>query len=344
MKDFTQDPVFPSVVSQHRLCVRDLFLAIRIAILLFPTLETMNSRPAQDDRIGTNSGATSAAPLSAAASRRLASSEPDRTAISASSPPVSTPRAAFRPMSSSSYGSAPGSRAANTISTASSTPTHTPPISRTPFGSSLRTSIASGGATRSPVTPAPPLPDDRAAVNSVGSVTQTRSRPQTPQPAAAPPIRRIDSTSDSISEQKGSISQSSPSLRNRVPAHVGSQQPPVDDHERDPMEQAPYEDTGAVDRIHAAEPSFALALNELNSPTEDDYGFEVTMSNVEEIIDGFEWGALQVELDTLTSSGSKSGAALKVRSRGAADQIQSRLKDELSALEKVDCRLFSPLP
>jgi len=108
--------------------------------------------------------------------------------------------------------------------------------------------------------------------------------------------------------------------------------------------QTTYGDAGAVERIHTAEPPFVLALDELSSPTEDEYGFEVTMTNVEEIIDGFEWGALQVELDALTSSTAKSGAAVKVRSRGAADQIQSRLQDELSALEKVTRHPFGPLP
>lgn len=92
-----------------------------------------------------------------------------------------------------------------------------------------------------------------------------------------------------------------------------------------------------VDRIHAAERSFALALDDLEAPFDDEYGFETTMSNVEEMIDGFEWSALDADLGSLNASLSPKGgaAAVKSRSRGAADQIQSRLQDELSALEKV---------
>lgn len=91
-----------------------------------------------------------------------------------------------------------------------------------------------------------------------------------------------------------------------------------------------------VDRIHAAERSFALALDDLDTPFDDEYGFETTMSNVEEMVDGFEWSALDVDSGSLIPSSQKgSVATAKSRSRGAADQIQSRLQDELSALEKV---------
>jgi hypothetical protein len=319
-----------TIPPPRALCI----LTLRTDILPLPALEIINDR---------YSGVAGPAPLSVLGSRgRAPSADTDRPAITASSPPVTTSRAAFRPMSNSSYGSAPGSRATNTISTASSLPALAPTRSRTPVGSSLRTSTGSGGATRSPITSAPPLPDDRAAVSSVASIAQTRSRPQTPQPAASPLARRIDSTSDGVAEQKLSIPQGSPSLSSRGLAPARSQQQLANEHERDARQVSPV-DTGAVDRMHAAEPSFALALNELSSPTEDDYGFEVTMSNVEEMVDGFEWSALQAELDTLTSLTAKSGAAMKVRSRGAADQLQSRLQDELSALEKVTYRYLLSL-
>lgn len=311
-------------------------LTFHTNVLLLPTLETINSHPSHNDRAGLNSGIAGAASLSVPSSRgRAPFADTDRPAIAASSPPVSTSRAVFRPMSSSSYGSAPGSRAANTISTASSIPALAPTRSRTPVGSSLRASTSSGGPTRSPVTSAPPLPDDRAAVSSVASITQTRSRPQTPQPAASPLARRVDSASESVTEQKLIIPQGSPSPSNRGLAPERPQQQLTNELESDFSRQVSFVDTSVIDRVHAAEPSFASALNELSSSAEDDYGFEVTMSNVEEMIDGFEWSALQAELDTLTSSTAKSGAAVKVRSRGAADQIQSRLQDELSALEKV---------
>ena len=56
------------------------------------------------------------------------------------------------------------------------------------------------------------------------------------------------------------------------------------------------------------------------------------MANVEEMIDGFEWNAIQVDLDG-SSIGTKSVS--RKRARGAADQIEARLQDELMALEKV---------
>lgn len=64
------------------------------------------------------------------------------------------------------------------------------------------------------------------------------------------------------------------------------------------------------------------------------------MTNVEEMIDGFEWSALQVDLETMLSPNTKAGASSKSRSRGAADQIESRLQDELSALEKANIHSF----
>ena len=62
------------------------------------------------------------------------------------------------------------------------------------------------------------------------------------------------------------------------------------------------------------------------------------MANVEEMIDGFEWSALKVDVDSTSLTG-KSVASRRMdnssRVKGAADQIQARLQDELSALEKV---------
>lgn len=95
-----------------------------------------------------------------------------------------------------------------------------------------------------------------------------------------------------------------------------------------------------VDRAPPAEPSFALALDNLQSPGDDDYGFDATMTNVEEMVDGFEWSALQADLDTLATVTSKLNPAGKARSRGAADQIEGRLQDELSALEKANIHSF----
>lgn len=50
---------------------------------------------------------------------------------------------------------------------------------------------------------------------------------------------------------------------------------------------------------------------------------EATLTNVEEMLDGYEWAG-----DATIHAGSK-------RKRGAADQIEARLHDELMALEKV---------
>jgi hypothetical protein len=47
------------------------------------------------------------------------------------------------------------------------------------------------------------------------------------------------------------------------------------------------------------------------------------MANVEEMLEGYEWAS-----DSTIRAGSK-------RKRGAADQIEARLQDELMALEKV---------
>lgn len=64
------------------------------------------------------------------------------------------------------------------------------------------------------------------------------------------------------------------------------------------------------------------------------------MTNVEEMIDGFEWSALQVDLETMLAPNTKANAVSKGRSRGAADQIEGRLQDELSALEKANIHSF----
>lgn len=73
-------------------------------------------------------------------------------------------------------------------------------------------------------------------------------------------------------------------------------------------------------------------FSDLSPTQEDDYGVETTMANVEEMIDGFEWNAIQVDMGG-SSIGVKS--ASRKRARGAADQIEARLQDELMALEKV---------
>jgi exocyst complex component 1 len=55
----------------------------------------------------------------------------------------------------------------------------------------------------------------------------------------------------------------------------------------------------------------------------EEEGAEATLTNVEEMLDGYEWAS-----EATIHVGSK-------RKRGAADQIEARLHDELMALEKV---------
>lgn len=223
------------------------------------------------------------------------------------------------------------------MSTASNVPASIPPRTRTPVGSSLRASaVSTVGATRSPNVNAPPLPDDRAPpLNAV------RSRPQSPQlPVSSssnrPPEPSTLLTADRPERpRRGSHASSSHSIR----------APPADELPRITPKGPPPKANGSsekpsavspVDRIHAAERSFALSLDDLDAPFDDEYGFETTMSNVEEMVDGFEWSALDADSGSLIPTSQKgSVTTAKSRSRGAADQIQSRLQDELSALEKV---------
>jgi hypothetical protein len=105
----------------------------------------------------------------------------------------------------------------------------------------------------------------------------------------------------------------------------GAHPPPSPKPKRDMNARVSHFDPAnqsTADRLLASTsaPGVASVIN-------DDTGAESTMANVEEMLEGFEWGAAG------TSNGMSSSA--NQRGRGAADQIEARLLDELSALEKV---------
>ncbi|KAF8578441.1 hypothetical protein K439DRAFT_1638802 [Ramaria rubella] len=88
-------------------------------------------------------------------------------------------------------------------------------------------------------------------------------------------------------------------------------------------------------RISFFDPSNQAAIDRLLSVTDntrssglEEEGVEATMANVEEMLDGYEWAR-----ETAARPGSK-------RKRGAADQIEARLLDELMALEKASIYAF----
>lgn len=286
----------------------------------------------------------------------------DRAAPSVpSSPPVSALRRPIqRPPSSnvSSYSAPPPipetKRTPSPAASSSRRPERAVPIPRprTPQGQSTRSATPPNVPTpavpslvfsESRPEPRPTFNHSTSARPSLEIATPPRS--QTPQ---APPLRTILSDpGPSIPVDKASTS--SPA---RSPAHSPAPSPmhsPAVNHAVLPLEPeprvlpvtesgslAPPRDANA--RISYFDPSNQAMADRLLSPTspgelitvqDDDYGAETTLTNVEEMVDGFEWGDLQIDPSQGTLSSGRSHA------RGAADQIEARLLDELMALEKV---------
>lgn len=296
---------------------------------------------------------------------RRSGHNPDRApATVPSSPPISALRRPVqRPPSSalSSYSAPPPiSEAKRTPSPAASSsrrPERSAPAPR-PRTPQMQPPTSVRSPTPPPIVPTPPVPslvfsESRPEFHHSASARPSLEIPvslrsQTPQ---APPLRTILSDpGPSVPIERtssGSPARSPTRSPARSPAHSPAHSPAINNVELLPA-PAPSQGTLAAPRDTNARISYFDPLNQavadrlLTGPAspgellaqDDDYGAETTLTNVEEMVDGFEWGDMQVDPSLGASNIGRK------RARGAADQIEARLLDELMALEKVCYRII----
>ncbi|KDQ19898.1 hypothetical protein BOTBODRAFT_27319 [Botryobasidium botryosum FD-172 SS1] len=210
------------------------------------------------------------------------------------------------------------------------------PIGRIPSASG-RTSTVSQNSSRisldrisvtqaqSPIPPLPPSPALPTPIYTNRTPSPAMPPPSSPAfvpPSPAPPriVTSYDeSPSYSDSPEKRSLSPIPPSPRLRTPS-------PTSAYPRgDPTARVSFFDPGnqsALDRLLAQD------TNQLSPGTDDDLGADA-MAYVEDMLESLEWGDL-----------SGNGQAKQRMARGAADQIEARLLDELTALEKANVYSF----